>query len=164
MLDNITKGLIQALEQAGLEAGRAYPRSPLADGGVFVKIGLASARQSESGFARFLGLKEREEDKALIEVYGMKCELELRLDIYAGMEQDNAAARCETVLDDIMAALAQYGGLSLHAVSCGEAAPDRETGFFRCRCTAQAGAELMFESAEETGEFTDFILKGELRR
>lgn len=164
MLAKIADSLVEALTQAGMQAGRAYPSAPAPDKGLFLRLGIAGAEQTEAGFARFLGLKEREEDKAMVEVYGMKCRLELRLDIYAGMESANAAADCESAMDDIMQALAQYGGLKIRSVKCGQAQPDRATGLFLCPCAMKAEAELMFEKGEEAGEFTDFILKGELRR
>lgn len=163
MLDKIAQSLVDTLNQAGMEAGRAWPCAPIQDSGVYVRLAIESARQSEAGFSRFLGLKSRD-DGSLLEVYGMKCHIGLRLDIYAGPEHENAAAQCERAMDGIMQALAQYGGLSISSVSCAGAAFDRDTGLFLCPCKAEATAELCFEAEEEAGQFTDFILKGELRK
>jgi len=163
MLDKITDSLVEALAQAGFDAGRAWPGQPAQDSGVYIRLAIASARQSEAGFSRFLGLKTKD-DGSLLEVYGMKCHIGLRLDIYAGPEQENAAAQCEKAMDGIMQALAQYGGLSISSVACDGAAYDRDTGLFLCPCKAEATAELCFEAEEEAGQFTDFILKGELRK
>lgn len=164
MLEKITESIVAALGEAGLNAGRSYPRAGVPQSGVFVKAAIRSVRQSESGFARFLGLRERESDGALTEEYGMRCDLEIALDIYAAMDSENAAADCEAAVDGVLEAMAGYAGLKISSVACQQATPDRETGLFLCRCTAECGAMLTFDSDEETGEFTDFILKGELRR
>ena len=93
MLDKIAQSLVEALTQAGMDAGRAWPRAPIQDSGVYIRLAIESARQSEAGFSRFLGLKTKD-DGSLLEVYGMKCHIGLRLDIYAGTEQEDAAAQC----------------------------------------------------------------------
>ena len=160
----ITRELVSVLEQAGFQAGRAWPKQHAAQQGFYIRASIASAEQSEAGFARFLGLEKRPEDGAELEVYGMKCELVLQLDIYAGPEHDNGAACCEDALDEILQALALQGGLSIKSVKCSQTRFDEDLGMFICPCSLEARAELLFRSGEETGEFTDFILKGELRR
>ena len=164
MLSNICGELISALEQAGFQAGRAWPKEPAPEQGFYIRISIVSAEQSEAGFARFLGLETRPEDGAELEVYGMKCQLGLQLDIYAGPEHHNGAACCEDALDEILQALALQGGLSIKSVKCAQTRFDEDPGMFICPCCVEACAELLFRSGGETGEFTDFILKGELRR
>lgn len=163
MLDNICESLVQALTQAGIQAGRAYPRESISGEGVFVKVAIHSARQSDSGFARFMGLTERASDGALTEVYGMRCEMALALDIYASMESENGAVDCEKAVDALLAALAEMKDLKISSVSASAVRPDADTGMFLCRCQAQAVALLTLERDDSAGEFTDFILKGELK-
>lgn len=164
MLDRIAQSLVDELQNAGISAGRAWPREAIRRTGTYVRLSIASAQQSEAGFARFLGFCEQESGE-MSELYGMRCRIGLRLDIYAGMECENAAAECEKAMDGIMLALADSAGLSISSVSCGETGHDRQTGMFLCRCKAETETELIFrKTEEESGEFTDFILKGELKK
>lgn len=164
MLDRIAQSLVDELNDAGISAGRAWPAEDICETGTYVRLSIASAQQSEAGFARFLGLEEQEGADAA-ELYGMRCRIGLRLDIYAGADNDNAAAECEKTMDGIMLALAGCAGVSISSVSCGETGHDRQTGMFLCRCRAETDTELIFrKTEEEIGEFTDFILKGELER
>lgn len=164
MLDRIAQSLVDELQNVGISAGRAWPREAIRRTGTYVRLSIASAQQSEAGFARFLGFRRRDGGDGA-ELYGMRCRIGLRLDIYAGADCENAAAECEKAMDGIMLALADCAGVSISSVSCGETCHDRQTGMFLCRCRAETDTELIFrKTEEESGEFTDFILKGELRK
>lgn len=99
------------------------------------------------------------------EVYGLRCDVELALDIYAPMSAENGAAECGRLFDAAAAALGAAAGLSVRELRCGEAAPDARLGMFVLRGAADCAALLVDESGDGDGKtFTDFVLKGELKR
>ncbi|MGN1002554.1 MAG: hypothetical protein ACI4PC_07255 [Oscillospiraceae bacterium] len=167
MLESVVNAVIAALKDRGIDACAAYPRQPLAArSGCLVCAAVKSAAQTQGGFAGYLGVKT-DENGNQTELYGLRCALELALDIYAPMDGENGAADCVRCFDAVTAALGGLGsGLKILELRCGEAAPDRESGMFRCRCGAKALAFLSAESAGdgEAAGFSDFILKGELRK
>ncbi|MBQ9733264.1 MAG: hypothetical protein IJV74_03410 [Clostridia bacterium] len=163
MFGNITESIVEQLRSCGLKAGRSYPVKPIGEGeGCFVRVSVDSVSRSEAGFARFLGM-EFAEDGSAKEIYGMRCELCLAADIYASAGPENAAEACERELDSLMAALDRWDGISINTVKCSSAAPDSETGLFRCSCIAEVKAMLTAEKEEEALSFSDFILKGEIK-
>lgn len=166
MLESVAGEIVAALKEKGVNACHAYPRQPLRAGQSLVCVAVKSARQSDGGFAGYLGMKTDENGKQT-ELYGMRCALELALDIYAPMESENGALECLKCFDTVTAALGSLrSGLKIQALQWDEAAPDKDSGMFHCRCGAECAAFLS-AAADESGdkaEFSDFILKGELRK
>lgn len=166
MLESVAAEIVAALREKGVNACHAYPREPLERDRSLVCVAVKSAAQSDGGFAGYLGVRT-DENGGRTEVYGMRCELSLALDIYAPMESENGALECLKCFDAVTAALGSLrSGLKIQALQWGEASPDRASGMFRCRCGVKCAAFLSAE-ADESGdkaEFSDFILKGELKK
>lgn len=163
MFSNITSSIVALLEETGLNAGRNYPREAIRRGECTVRAGIEAVRQSEAGFFGFLGIETDGEGNEK-ECYGMKCEAELKLDIYAPMDLANAAEECEKTVDELIFALGKWEGLKIRAFSCSGAKPDGETGMFLCPCRAELGLLLTLEAEDEAAQFSDFILKGEIKK
>lgn len=164
MFSNITASIIELLQNEGLSAGRAYPREAIArQGDCFIRAAVESVSQSEPGFARFLGLSY-DDSGAAHEVYGMRCDLGLALDIYASIESENGAEICERAVDEIISALGKCEGVRIGSFSCSRAEPDRDTEMFLCPCKAGMTVLLTAEAEEEAAQFSDFILKGEIKK
>lgn len=164
MFSNITASINELLNEAGLSAGRAYPREAIArDGGCFIRTAVESVSQSEPGFARFLGLRH-DKDGSTHEVYGMRCDISLALDIYASMASENGAEVCEGAVDEVILALSKCEGVRIGSFSCSRAKPDRDMEMFLCPCRAGMTVLLTAEDHEEAAQFSDFILKGEIKK
>ena len=164
MLANITGGIVEILRGAGIQAGRAYPNSAITrEGGCFVRARIESVKQSAAGFAGYLG-QERDADGELREVYGLRCGAELALDIYASHEEDKAAEECEALIDDIIFALGGIAGVSIGGVSCDGVSVNKATGLLICPCRAALEVLLTLPSDEDNVRFSDFILKGEIKK
>lgn len=162
MMAGVVDTAVAALTAAGIAAGCAWPKTAVSPGSSFVKVGVARAGASAGGFARYLGV-ERDPETGEREVYGLRCDLTLRLDVYAPLSAENAATACLDLFDAAADAIASVPGLRLTALRCGAPAPDRETGMFRLEGAAECRALLVASGAADEGTFTDFVLRGELR-
>ena len=163
MLEKLVGSVVEILSAAGLNAGAAFPKQAAARGSAFIAVGIRRASGRGAGFARYLGV-ERDPERGETEIYGMRCEVELALDIYAPMSEANGAAACSALFDRAAAALDGAAGLSVRELRCGEAAPDRTAGMFLLRGEAACSALLAAAGDDGDGTFTDFVLKGELKR
>ena len=164
MLEKLTESVAELLCKAGIPAGAAFPKKAADPAGEFVAVGVRRASGRGAGFARYLG-EVTDPARGAREVYGLRCDVELALDIYAPMRAENGAAACAALFDRAAAALGGAAGLSVRELRCGEAAPDARLGMFVMHGAADCGALLVDESAGGAeGTFTDFVLKGELKR
>ncbi|HHU21920.1 MAG TPA: hypothetical protein GXZ52_00645 [Clostridiales bacterium] len=159
MLNTVVSALADTLRQAGIEAVCQYHPAPLDNRkGPLVCVGVKSSKLVTSGAGEYLGLR-RSEDGSFTEAYGFRLELVLGLDIYS--PYDGEPGGCLGCFGEISAALGRMpSGLKIRKLVCGVTAPDRVTEMFRCPCELHCMAYLICGAREETGEFTDFELKG----
>ena len=162
MLTNVISAVVTALQGAELSAGSAWPKAALQRGERFVAVGVERAEDCAGGFARYLGV-EPDEEEGEREVYGLRCNITLRLDIYAPLSADNAAETCLDLFDAAAEVISALPGLQVKGLSCGAPAPDRETGMFRLHGGVNCSALLISTEQGEDGTFTDFVLRGELQ-
>jgi hypothetical protein len=163
MLESVTSAVIRALRDAEIEAVDAFESVPVDDGGVRCCVYVKKAQCSAAGFGEYIGLC-RDSDGQERESYAKRCEIVLGLDIYAPMTQDNGARACMACFDRVFQALAGLkSGLKIRALGVSRVEPDDETGLFLCRGEAEGTAYLVARQDEESGELTDFILKGDLK-
>lgn len=161
MLDAVVSAVLGALCGSGLAAERSFPAA-YADGisDYLICVSAKSAEAMSGGFASYLGVKKRG-DGGESEVYGMRCDFDLALDIYARPE--GGSAECTRLFDSAVSAVGGLGsGLKVKTLSCGQTSFDRDTGFLKCPCDLGGTAFLICETQGETGVFTDFVLKGEI--
>ena len=165
MLETLVTAVVDALKADGLNAAPAYERTPLERGGQpLVCVSVRSAERTGSGFAEYLGVFADPETGVERESYGMRADVELGVDVYVSKKSENASLECVRVFDraaQCMSALS--AGWKMRSISCGEAAPDGETGLFRCKGSMRGVAYLIAQPDGDSGAFTDFILKGVLR-
>jgi hypothetical protein len=159
MLNAVVSALVDALNRAGVEAVCQYTPAPLdSRKGPLVCVGVKSSRLLSPGAGEYLGLR-RNEDGSFTETYGFRLELVLALDIYSPCDAEPSG--CMDCFGDItMAARELPSGLKVRKLVCGVASPDKATEMFRCPCELHCLAYLVCSASEETGEFTDFQLKG----
>lgn len=162
MLGEAAKSIAQALCAAGLEAREKYTHSDvrtLTSPTVFV--GVSGAKAEAAGMGHYLGTKRRE-DGTHCELYGLRCEVSLALDIYAPARTEHCESACAKVFDEALFALGEMGALTLSEVSLGEGKVQDKSGLYMCPCRIKGAAYLVAES-EDGAEFTDFVLKGVLK-
>jgi hypothetical protein len=159
MLDTVLDAAAGLLTSAGITAIREYPAAPLEkpDAPV-VCVGVKSCSVTPAGWGDYMG--SRENGGAVTEVYGVRLELVIGLDIYAP-----AAAGCADCFENVSRAFdAAPSGLKIRALVCGETEPDELTELYRCRCEAHCLAVMERTSTDGGTEFTDFVLRGVLNK
>ena len=155
MLDTVVNGVVEALGGCGMNAMAAYPDQAFdSHGGTAVAVGIRSGKMLSSGAGEYLGMEKREDGGAR-ELYGFALELVMSLDIFAG-----DAAGCGSILSRLSALMgAMPCGIRVQSLSWGESEADPFTGMFCCRCEMHCTAHLT-AAENDSGEFTDFVLKG----
>ena len=160
-LDQVKVAIAAALERAGLRAVTAFgPKRLEAYGGPVVTVGVRRGECRQAGLWDYLG--EREEKGARREIYGRRLDITLSLDAWADAE--TGAERCQQALERAYEAVLNGlpAGIRPGEMVWEEVKWDRETGMFLRRGTLQCGVYLLAAAREETGELTDFVLKGVL--
>ena len=155
MLDTVVNGIVRALGSCGVNAMAAYPECA-ADhhGGTAVAVGVKSGKMLSSGAGEYLGLEKRE-DGGERELYGFALELVMLLDVFA-----EDALGCSGVISRLSALMGSMPcGIRVQSLSWGESEADPFTGMFCCRCEMHCTAHLA-AAETDSGEFTDFVLKG----
>ena len=167
MLEGVIASVSSALCAAGISAGPAYPNAPATPDAAFVRVGVLKAADKSAGFSRYLGLRQ-DPERGAVEVYGLRCELELSLDVYAppATDSENAALDCANTFDRAAAVISAMPGLRVRELTCLAPGPDAETGLFRLSGGVKCAALLTVADGGDGNDntaFTDFVLRGELQ-
>lgn len=161
MLETVVTAVVTALGEKGIGATRRFPASRLDKGNSpVVCVGVKSSRLLSSGAGDYLGTRD-DAEKGRTELYGFRSELVLSLDIYSAKQGPEGCAKCFDAMTALLPGLPS--GLKLKSLESGETVFDADTGMFMCPCRLECTAYLICQADEETGEFTDFILRGVLK-
>ena len=160
MLEGVINSVCSSLNAAGIPAGPAYPKEAVS---ALVRVGVLKAADRSAGLSRYLGMRN-DPERGAVEVYGLRCELELSLDVYAPLDSENAALACAGTFDRAAAVISGVPGLHVRELTCGAPGPDAETGMFRLSGGVKCAGLLTVADGEgENTAFTDFVLRGELQ-
>ena len=155
-LRQIRDAVIDALQDAGLEAEAAFPeRRARKHTGAFACVAVGAAEGKAVGFCNYLG-EAPGRDGVSRELYGKQLEGEIIVEIRAESARD-CDCGCETASGVLLGGLPEGirpGGLKWEAL-CWDKALQLFLRRGRLSCTA-----LFTASAGEEDEFLDFILKG----
>lgn len=161
-LEQVKRAVAAALERAGVRAVTAWEPEVLKryDGAV-VAVGVRRCVCEQAGLWDYLG-EETAAGGGSREVYGRRLELTLSLDAWA--DASVGALACQAALERACEALAAGlpAGLKAGEMAWEAVEWDGETGMFLRRGTLRCSAVLLAKAQAETGELTDFILKGVL--
>lgn len=161
MFDSILDSVVGALKSAGLNSVRSYPAAKLDRSAEYVCISLKKGEILSSGMGNYLGCRQTE--KGVAELYGFKAAVSIAADIYVPAS-GIGAGRCVALADSLCSALENAPqGLKVLGFDCGDAAFCSESRMFKSRCTVSCIAFPMRSVIRESGEFTDFVLRGELK-
>lgn len=164
MLENVVRAVVAALREGGVEASPAFPKSPARTGdGGFVRVGVAGARDKSAGMARYLGV-ETDAEHGEREVYGLLCDMDLSIDVYTPPAGDNAAMDALALFDRTAEIIGGMGALRVRELSCGAPGPDQDTGLFRLSGAAKCSGLLVSAEGGEDAVFSDYVLRGVLKR
>lgn len=163
MTETVLSTLTAALTAAGLDAVRAYPATALdRSRGPVVCVGIRENKLLSPGMGDYLG--QRSDGGTVRELYGLRAECRISLDVFSPDDETHGAAGCVRCGEAIVSALGDLpAGLRLRSLRFGEAGYDRGSGMFRMTAELNCAAFLTRERDADTGVFTDFTLKGVLK-
>lgn len=161
-LEQVKSALVSALEQAGLPAQAAFPPGwAKRYAGPVVAVGLRTGESRGGAMGSYLGQQVDPDTLSSREIYGMRLELTLSLDIYC--PPGKGAAGCDEALEKLHQAMLELlpSGLRPAGLKWEEVRWDEDTAMFLRKgslsCTAFFTASA---PDEESLALSDFILKG----
>ena len=160
-LEQVKAAIAESLHRAGIAAHTAYsPGWAKAYQEPVVAVGLRTGESKGGALGSYLGEKVDPDTLACREVYGMRLELVLSLDIYC--PPGEGAGRCDGVLEKLHQVMLSGlpAGLRSEELKWEETVWDTDTSMFLRRGSLACGAFFVAETAEEEPALTDFILKG----
>ena len=160
-LEQVRDAVSDALEKAGLVVCPAFSpgwakqySTPVA------AVGLRSGESRSDAFNSYLGRQLDPDTQAPLEVYGMRLDMTLSLDIYAPAE--SGAAGCDQALNILHQVMLDGlpSGLRPTELRWEEAEWDETTSMFLRKGCFSCSAYFVATATEEGAWLTDFILKG----
>jgi len=160
-LEQVKTAVVGALEAAGVDALAAFPpgwakryRSPV------VAVGLRTGESRGGAMSSYLGERVDPETQVSQEIYGMRLELTLSLDIYC--PPGLGTAGCDSALETLHQAMLHGlpSGLRPAELRWEEAAWDEDTEMFLRRGSLSCSAFFTAGMSDDGLPLTDFILKG----
>lgn len=164
-LEQVKSAITEALRQAGLDAQAAFTpgwakkyRVPVA------AVGLRTGESRGGALGSYLGQRMDPETLGSREIYGIRLELTLSLDIYCPAEAGSAG--CDSALETLHQVMlgGLPAGLRPTELRWEETSWDEETSMFLRRGSLSCSAFFTAETSEDGLLLSDFILKGVVRR
>lgn len=164
-LEQVKNAIAAALENSGISARIAYApgwagsyQEPV------VAVGLRTGESRGGALSSYLGQRTDPDTQTSQEVYGMRLELTLSLDIYCPPQE--GAAGCDGVLEKLHQIMLEKlpSGLRPSELKWEEAAWDEDTSMFLRRGSLSCGAYFIAVATEDGALLSDFILKGVVTR
>lgn len=164
-LEQVKDAVAAALEKANIRPQTAYaPDWAKAYSGPVVAVGLRTGESRGGALSSYLGQRTDPKTQICQEVYGIRLDLTLSLDIYCPPEE--GAAGGERVLEALHQIMLEGlpTGLRPTELKWEEAAWDPDTAMFLRRGSLACTAYFIAAASEDGAVFTDFILKGVVRK
>ena len=161
-LEQVKSAVVRALEQSGLAAQAAFPPgwSKRYEGPV-VAVGLRTGESRGGAMGSYLGRQVDPDTLVSREIYGMRLELTLSLDIYCPPEM--GAAGCDGALERLHQAMLEGlpSGVRPAELKWDEVRWDEDTAMFLRKGSLSCAAFFTASAPDEEAlALSDFILKG----
>ena len=160
-LEQVKAALSAALERAGIAAQAAFsPGWVRSYSQPVVAVGLRQGESRGGALSSYLGQRTDPDTQLCQEVYGMRLELTLSLDIYCPPRDGTAG--CDSVLEALHQIILEGlpSGLKPMELKWEEAAWDKDTAMFLRRGSLACSAYFVAAASEDGLLLSDFILKG----
>ena len=160
-LEQVKDAVAAALEKANIRTQTAYaPDWAKAYSGPVVAVGLRTGESRGGALSSYLGQRTDPKTQICQEVYGIRLDLTLSLDIYCPPEE--GAAGGERVLEALHQIMLEGlpTGLRPTELKWEEAVWDEDASMFLRRGSLACGAYFVAAASEDGLLLTDFILKG----
>ena len=160
-LEQVKDAVATALEKAGISAQTAYsPGWAKAYTGPVAAVGRRMGESRGAALNSYLGQRTDPETQVIREIYGIRLDLTLSLDIYCPPEE--GAAGGERVLEGLHQIMLEGLPIGLRPTELKweEASWDPDTSMFLRRGSLACSACFIAAAEEDGTVFSDFILKG----
>ena len=164
-LEQVKSALAAALERSGLRAHSAFaPGWARAYTGPVAAVGLRTGESRGGALGSYLGRRTDPETLECREIYGMRMEMTLSLDLYSPPK--SGAAGCDSALETLHQAILEGlpAGLRPTELKWEETAWDEDAQMFLRRGSLSCSACVTAEASEDGLMLSDFILKGVVSR
>lgn len=161
-MDRLIEAVIALLRTEGIYAVRAFPQGAMpALKAPCTAVGLSRAKGAGRAVYTYLGMEENA-DGTQTPLYGRALETEIFLQVFC--PRGLGAQRCMEEAERVTTALALPSAIvKLGELEVGGCAYRAESDCYVCRLSVEAEAYVYAQANEEETEFTDFILKGEVK-
>lgn len=160
-ITQVKEALIDALASAGVIARAAFePEWAKHYDQPVVAVGFRCGESRGDAMGCYLGQQLDRETQTVREIYGMKLELTLSLDIYSPAA--SGAAGCESTLEKLHQVMLSGlpSGLRPDSLQWEETGWDQNTGMFLRKGSLGCCAHFSAVASEDGALLSDFILKG----
>lgn len=157
-MEQLVTAMMDMLKSTGITCARQTPKGAMPHlRAPVTAVSLAAARAMEHAMYEYLGQTPEGES-----LFGKRLEADVRMTVVC--PRTIGSARCQQEAARVAQALcAQVSGVSVTGYTVGECAYDAACDCFVCPVTAQLKAYVYAKANEDETEFTDFMLKGEVR-
>ena len=149
------------LKDAGFQAVRRMPDGNFPElSGVVVAVGLEKAEATDAGLYSYLGVTEI--DGKAVSLYGKRLETQVTMEVVS--PENLGAKACMEASGALLTKLSGgIPGLAIAKTVMEGCRFEADMDCYCCKMTATALAYVYALANEEETEFTDFMLKGEVR-
>ncbi len=149
------------LKDAGFQAVRRMPEGEFPElSGAVVAVGLGKAEATDAGLYSYLGVTEI--DGKAVSLYGKRLETQVTMEVVS--PEDLGAKACMEASSALLTKLSGgIPGLTIAKTVMEGCRFEADMDCYCCKMTVTALAYVYALANEEETEFTDFMLKGEVR-
>ena len=155
------EAVLQWLKGAGFQAVRRMPEGNVPElSGAVVAVGLEKAEAADAGLYSYLGVLET--DGKAVSLYGKRLEAQVTMEVVS--PEDLGAKACMEASSALLTKLSGgIPGLTVTKTVMEGCRFEADMDCYCCKMTATALAYIYALANEDETEFTDFMLKGEVR-
>lgn len=160
-LEQVKRAVKDALVKNGVRAEAAYPPDWAKNyDAPVVAVGIRTGESKSGAMCHYLGSRVDPVSRECKEVYGLRLDLTLSLDIYS--PAGSGAAGCDQALEKLHQVMLEGlpTGLKPSELKWEETVWDRDSSMFLRRGSLACGAFFTAAGDEDGAPLSDFILKG----
>ena len=160
-MEQLMEAVLTWLKDAGFQAVRRMPEGEFPElSGAVVAVGLGKAEATDAGLYSYLGVTEI--DGKAVSLYGKRLETQVTMEVVS--PEDLGAKACMEASSALLTKLSGgIPGLAIAKTVMEGCRFEADMDCYCCKMTVTALAYVYALANEEETEFTDFMLKGEVR-
>ncbi len=160
-MEQLIDAVLTWLKGAGFQAVRRMPEGKFPElSGAVVAVGLEKAEAADAGLYSYLGVTEI--DGKAVSLYGKRLETQVTMEVVS--PEDLGAKACMEASSALLTKLSGgIPGLAISKTVMEGCRFEADMDCYCCKMTVTALAYIYALANEDETEFTDFMLKGEVR-